>query len=90
MKAPRRIAITGIGVVSALGSNVEEYLTALSEGRCGIQPLSLFETSGCLSDVGGEASDPELTHTARRGRLSRSDRFCLRAAAESMVPVWMV
>ncbi|MCZ6696527.1 MAG: beta-ketoacyl-[acyl-carrier-protein] synthase family protein [Acidobacteria bacterium] len=85
MKAPRRIAITGIGVVSALGSNAVEYLTALGEGRCGIRPLSLFEISGCLSAIGGQAPEPTLTHIARRGRLSRSDRFCIMAASESLV-----
>lgn len=37
--APRRVAITGIGIISPLGGSVEENWSALREGRSGIAPL---------------------------------------------------
>ena len=39
-----RIFITGMGVVSPLGSGVAETRVALAAGRCHLGPLSLFET----------------------------------------------
>ncbi|HTA45468.1 MAG TPA: beta-ketoacyl-[acyl-carrier-protein] synthase family protein [Bryobacteraceae bacterium] len=35
----RRVVVTGIGVISALGKNRESFQTALQEGRCGIGPI---------------------------------------------------
>lgn len=38
--AARRVAITGIGIISSLGITLEENWAALREGRSGISPLS--------------------------------------------------
>ncbi len=40
-----RLVITGMGVISALGSGVSENLAALREGRCGIAPVRFLATS---------------------------------------------
>lgn len=44
---PTRVAITGLGAVSALGTGVPEFWTALQEGRSGIRPVKAF-TAGAL------------------------------------------
>ena len=36
---PRRVAVTGLGVICALGHNVTETWSALREGRPGIAPI---------------------------------------------------
>lgn len=41
---PKRIAITGIGIVSSIGLNKEEMLDSLLEQRHGIGPISILET----------------------------------------------
>ena len=41
----RRVAVTGIGVVSALGLHREAFWNALSEGRSGIAPLERVDRS---------------------------------------------
>ena len=84
MSASERIAVTGIGVVSALGPSSVEFLEGLRESRCGIRPLELFDTEGCLSNLAGEALTPIIQDDARHRRLSRSDRFCIVAAAEAL------
>lgn len=38
----RRVVITGMGVVSPIGNNVEEVWDALQEGRCGIGKVTLL------------------------------------------------
>lgn len=40
----KRIVITGIGVLSSIGMGKEEYWQALKEGRCGIRPITVFDT----------------------------------------------
>jgi 3-oxoacyl-[acyl-carrier-protein] synthase II len=83
----RRIAITGIGLVTALGDTREASWSALVEGECGMRPVTLFETEGYRSRIGGEvdmtAVDPRFTPLERR-RLSRSDRFGVVAALEAV------
>ena len=39
-----RVAITGLGVISAIGNNVSEYWDSLRQGQSGIRPI---ETPGC-------------------------------------------
>jgi 3-oxoacyl-[acyl-carrier-protein] synthase-1 len=40
----QKIAITGMGIISSIGNNVEENLQSLQSGRHGISDIELFET----------------------------------------------
>ena len=53
-----RLAITGIGVVTALGSDVESTWSRLIRGESGIAPVTLFDTSGHRSNLGAEVRTP--------------------------------
>jgi 3-oxoacyl-[acyl-carrier-protein] synthase II len=83
----RRIAITGIGLVTPLGSTREQSWTALVAGECGMTPLTLFESDGYRSRIAGQVPmgdiDRPFTPLERR-RLSRSDRFGVVAAQEAI------
>ena len=50
----KRVVITGIGVFCSVGRNVEEFLQSLKEGRTGIGPITLFDTSKYPSKIGAE------------------------------------
>ncbi len=41
--SPRRVAVTGVGVISALGGNAREFWLALQAGRSGIAPIELVD-----------------------------------------------
>ena len=41
----RRVVVTGIGVVSALGNNADEFWSAASSGRSGIGPITKIDTT---------------------------------------------
>lgn len=41
----RRVVVTGIGVVSALGNNAMDFWAAVSSGRSGIRPITKIDTS---------------------------------------------
>jgi 3-oxoacyl-[acyl-carrier-protein] synthase II len=82
-----RVAVTGVGIVSALGSDQREFWSHLIDGRSGIGPLDLFDPAGCATDVAAQVRrEPSLEHVRRRDlrRLSRTDRFCMLAAAEAV------
>ena len=82
-----RIAITGVGLVTALGATREESWRRMLAGECGIRPTTVFETEGYRSRVAAEvdidAVDADATPRERR-RRSRSDRIGLRAASEAL------
>ena len=75
----QRIAITGLGTVSALGRDARSTFTALCAGQRGTGPLSLFEPRGLACSVAAEVrglgEDPAL---------SRTDALALVAAREAL------
>jgi 3-oxoacyl-[acyl-carrier-protein] synthase II len=83
----RRVGITGFGVVSALGGSARETWDGLLEGRIGIRPITLFDTSGDRTHTAAQAvafdADRHL-QAKDRGRASRGDRMGLMAALEAV------
>ena len=83
----RRVAITGIGLVTALGATREATWQRLVAGECGIRPLTVFDSAGYRSRVAAEvATAPiaaQLTPLERR-RWSRGDQFGVVAAREAV------
>jgi len=82
-----RVAITGVGLVTALGTTREESWRRMLAGECGIRATTVFDTDGYRSRVAAEVDMAALDagSTAReRRRQSRSDRIGARAAAEAL------
>ena len=71
----RRVAITGIGIVSPLGVGRDINWSSICEGRNGIVPISYFDTSGFATQIAGEARafDVEAFLSAKDAR--KMDRF---------------
>jgi len=83
----KRVAITGMGIFCSIGEDVEEFLHSLREGRTGIGPITLFDTSKYPSKIGAEITDyrPEGFFKKKElKRLSRTDQFALIAAEEAV------
>jgi nodulation protein E len=51
----RRVVVTGLGIVSALGRNVDEFWRALLAGRPGIGPITLIDVSALRFQNGAQA-----------------------------------
>ena len=67
LKHEQRIAITGMGVVTPIGENLEEYVAALRQGRSGITRWKQRDERG-YSQIGGDLSDFDLAaHLGRVG-----------------------
>ena len=83
----RRVAVTGIGLMSALGTTREAVWDGLVNGRCGIADVTLFDTTGYRSTKAAEipayGRDTAFSEKAWR-RLSRSDQIAVIASREAL------
>lgn len=82
-----RVAITGIGMICALGADREAVWDHMLAGHCGIGPVTLFDTEGYRSRVAAEAdlSDVQARFTPyQRRRWSRSDMMGVVAAEQAV------
>ena len=82
-----RIAVTGLGIVSALGPDAARSFERLLRGENALCPLSLFETGGARSHLAAEVTcelPPADALGANGPLLSRSDRLALLAAGEAL------
>jgi 3-oxoacyl-(acyl-carrier-protein) synthase len=84
----RRVAITGMGLVTPVGNNLSDTWQSLCEARSGVGPISLFDASGFSVRIAAEVKgDDYLIHTGHK-RLSkaatRSHLFALAAAEEAI------
>jgi 3-oxoacyl-[acyl-carrier-protein] synthase II len=41
-----RVVVTGLGVISSIGTGVEEFADGLRQGRSGVRPITAFDTAG--------------------------------------------
>lgn len=57
MPERRRVAVTGLGVVSSIGIGVDAFTAAVKAGRSGVSPISSFDSSGYEKRNAGEVKD---------------------------------
>jgi 3-oxoacyl-[acyl-carrier-protein] synthase II len=82
----RRVAVTGIGVVSPVGSGRDRFWDGLASGRSGIARISRFDCSGFAVRLAGEAADPPGLPPEVEAVAARDPKvgFAFAAAAEAM------
>jgi 3-oxoacyl-[acyl-carrier-protein] synthase II len=83
----RRVVVTGMGAVTALGNTVESTWAGLVAGRSGIRTIQAFDPSRVASTMAGEVIDFDASHVLERKELRRMDRyiaFALVATREAM------
>jgi 3-oxoacyl-[acyl-carrier-protein] synthase II len=83
----RRVVITGLGCVTALGETVNELFTALCEGKSGVTAIKSFDTSAYPVRFGGEISQFDFTKyiDVREGkRMDRFSQFAVAAAKQAV------
>jgi 3-oxoacyl-[acyl-carrier-protein] synthase II len=83
----RRVVVTGMGMVTALGNDVPSTWEAMLAGRSGIRTIESFDPSRLTVRIAGEVRDFDASHVLDRKDLRRTDRyiqFGLVAAREAM------
>jgi 3-oxoacyl-[acyl-carrier-protein] synthase II len=75
----RRAVVTGIGALSAIGSDAVSFWKSLRAGRGGIRAIEGFDTSGLSSRIGGQIRDFDA-----KKYLDKKDRKALRVMARTV------
>ena len=84
---PRRVVVTGTGMLTALGTDVATSWAGLVAGRSGVGTISAFDPGRLQARVAGEVKGFDASHILDRKEVRRTDRyiqFGLVAAREAM------
>lgn len=79
----KRVVVTGLGVVSPVGNDVPSFWQSLTEGRCGIGPITAFDTTGYKVKIAAEVKDFDPLLYMEKGEAKRQDAFSQYAVAAS-------
>lgn len=71
----RRVVVTGMGTVNALGNDVTSTLAGMQSGALGIRPITKFDATATGISVAGEVRDFDVTTRVDRKLSKRLDQF---------------
>lgn len=71
----RRIVVTGVGVVTPLANNVDDFWRRLTAGESGIHDLTTLDTTQYKVKFGGDIPDFDITQVVNPREAKRLDRF---------------
>ena len=71
----RRVVITGMGVVSPIGNDVESVWDSVLNNRCGIDSITHFDSSDFSAKLAGEVKDLDMEKYFTKRDLKFNDRF---------------
>lgn len=82
----RRVVVTGLGAVTPIGNNVGEMWEAVKAGKCGIAPITHYDTEGRKVTVAGEVKDFDASCIDKKElrKMDRFSQFALVAANEAL------
>ncbi len=70
-----RVFVTGMGLITSLGKDVDTFWANLTAGKSGVGPITLFDASDLDSRIGAEVADFDPTAYMDRKEARRMDRF---------------
>ena len=71
----RRVVITGLGAITPVGNNVEEFWKGIKEGKCGIDEITAFDTTGYKVHLAGEIKGYNAEDYFDKREAKRMDKF---------------
>ena len=73
----RRVVVTGMGVVSPVGNDLQAFWNALCAGKSGIGTVTLFDTAAFPSKIAGEVKGIDFGKYVEPKEVRRTDRAIL-------------
>lgn len=71
----RRVVVTGVGIVTSLGLDVDEFWRRLTAGESGVHGLTIFDTAQYKVRFGADIPDFSVTQYVEPREAKRLDRF---------------
>jgi 3-oxoacyl-[acyl-carrier-protein] synthase II len=78
-----QVVVTGVGVVSSIGSGIDEFWNSLKSGKSGITAVTRFEAGDIASQVASEVTDFNPEDFMDPKEVRRNDRYTHLALAAS-------
>ncbi len=83
----RRVVVTGIGVVSPVGNDIETFWNNIISGYVGIGPITRFDTSDYAVKIAAEVKDFDPTRYMKKPDIRKSDlnvHYAMDAVGQAM------
>ena len=80
----RRCVVTGLGVICAVGNNVEETWKSALESVSGIHKTTSVDTVNCYADLAAEVKCDTLDNLDAPEEKDRVSKLCIKAAKEAL------
>lgn len=83
----RRVVVTGIGIISPLGTGIEKNWKGIIEGRSGIRRITRFDAANFPVQIAGEVPDFNPEVFIEKKEIKKMDTFIQYALAASILAV---
>ena len=87
MAEQRRVVVTGLGVVSPVGSTLDSFWAAIQAGESGIGPITYFDTTAFDTKFAGQVKGFNLDEFVPKKEARRMDPFCHYGVAAAKMAV---
>lgn len=77
----RRVVVTGLGAVTPIGNNVEEFWKGIKEEKIGFAPITYFDTADYRCKLAAEVKDFDPAQYMDKKAARRMEQFCQFAVA---------
>lgn len=72
----KKVVITGMGALTPLGNNVEDFWNGIKSGKCGIDFIKTFDVTNFKAKVAGELKDFNIEDYMDKKEARRMDKYC--------------
>ncbi len=83
----KRVVITGLGIISPVGTGLDKFWSSLTAGVSGIGPVTRFDPAHFSTKIAGEVKDFEPARYIDKKEARRMDRFTQFAVAATEMAV---
>ncbi len=87
MIAKRRVVLTGLGLVTPVGNNIQDFWEAVISGKTGVDRLTAFDCTHFYSQISAEVKDFDAVKYMTPKQDKRLDRFVKFAIAAAKIAV---
>ena len=77
----RRVVITGLGVVSGIGNDLETFWDSLISGKSGVGTITKFDITNYPVKIASEVLDLDMSPWLEKHELRKYDPYCIYAIA---------
>ena len=71
----KRVVITGLGAVTPIGNNVEDFWKGIKESKCGIDEITHFDTTNFIVKLAAEVKNIDIEQILGKKQTKRLDRY---------------